>query len=83
MKERKQAQEELASTNHLIEGERKKLEAAQLQLRRLQNKVWHRNGFRLFYICSFLFSFVTAYIYRTVLLFYFAVVTCANMAPIF
>lgn len=35
MKERKQAQEELASTNHLIEGERKKLEAAQLQLRRL------------------------------------------------
>lgn len=60
MKERKQAQEELASTNHLIEGERKKLEAAQLQLRRLQNKVWHRNGFRLFiYICSFLFSFVT------------------------
>ena len=54
MKERKQAQEELASTNHLIEGERKKLEAAQLQLRRLQNKVWHRNWFRLFYICSFL-----------------------------
>ena len=58
MKERKQAREELATTNHLIKGERKKLEAAQLLLRRLQNKVWHGNQFILFYIGSFLFSFV-------------------------
>ena len=53
-----QAEEKLATTDHLIDGERKKLEAAQLQLRRLQNKVWHRNRFILVYIGSFLFSFV-------------------------
>ena len=58
MKERKQDREELATTNHLIEGERKKLEAAQLQVRRLQNKVRYRNRFILFYIGSFVFSLV-------------------------